>query len=99
MSAAVEAARAVLNAHVVYGKVEEREPRQIDGNEVTTASPADLQRDWLRWYSDDYKPARAAVRAALEGLAQTLGESFPGENPFEYVPACVRLLTGEDEGR
>lgn len=87
--ARVEAARDVLITHDELLRVEAL------GDEFELG-PDDLPVDaygWLAWHAEQYKPAAAAWKAAMDRLRVVLGsDEFPGPHPHNFRPACRRIL-------
>jgi hypothetical protein len=87
--ARVEAARAVLITHDELLHVE-------TGGDAFVLGPDDLPIDghgWLAWHGQQYKPAYAAWKTAMQRLEAVLGSyEFPGTHPHNFRPACRRIL-------
>lgn len=79
-----EAARRALNAIAVLETIEDGEP-------LSSASNSEYEE----WQRTSQRPAYRAWTKAMDRLELALGEEFPGRECREWVPLCVRILSGE----
>jgi len=81
------AAQEALKAHDALRATRQTEPPS--GEDGLPLNPT----AWLAWRENESKPAYARWSAAMDALAEALGEPKMSRHPFDFRPRCEAILT------